>query len=162
MGMAGTYQCEANLELMFTTCNSLGFPIKYQKIEGPSPIISFLGIKLNTHKMEARLPQDKLEQVLSERDSPVFNQMTVTCLQGGRTGWIFLWRIIGRAKAVRWLNHWVHLMADFHSDLAWWISFLEYWNGCSMMRIHCNNQSPKIVVATDASGVWGCKAIWGN
>ena len=101
MGMAGTYQCKANLELMFTSCKSLGFPIKYQKIEGPSPIISFLGIKLNTHKMEARLPQDMLEQVLSERDSPVFNQKTVTCLQGGRTGWIFLRRIIGISKAVR-------------------------------------------------------------
>ena len=63
MGMAGTDQCKLNLELMLTTCKSLGFPIKYQKIEGPSPIITFLGIELNTHKMEARLPQDKLEHL---------------------------------------------------------------------------------------------------
>ena len=60
------------------------------------------------------------------------------------------------------MNHWVHLTAEFHSDLAWWRTFLDYWNGCSMMQVHCGNQTPDIVVATDASGAWGCGALWGN
>ena len=173
MGMAGTDQCKLNLELTLTTCKSLGFPIKYQKIKGPSPIITFLGIELDTHKMEARLPQDKLEHLKEELQKwngrKSCQKRTLLSLIGRLShackvvvaGRIFLRRMIDRAKAVRRL-HWVHLTADFHSDLAWWISFLEYWNGCSMMRIHCDNQSPKIVVATDASGAWGCGAIWGN
>ena len=127
MGKAGTDKCKLNNDLTLTTC---GFPIKYQKIEGPSPIINFLGIELDMHKMEARLPQDKLEHLKEELQKwngrKSCQKRTLLSLIGRLShvckvvvaGRIFLQRMIDRAKAVRRLNHWVHLTADFHSDLA--------------------------------------------
>lgn len=70
-------------------------------------------------------------------------------------GRLFLRRMIEQAKTARRLNHWVHLTAEFHSDLRWWQTFLEYWNGCSMIQVHCRRQPPDI-------GAWGCGASWGN
>jgi len=70
--------------------------------------------------------------------------------------------MIDTAKSVCRLNHWVHLKADFHSDLEWWTVFLDYWNGRSLMEIHTTEFRADATVFTDASGSWGCGAIWQN
>ena len=174
MGRAKTSQCESNLKMILANCEWLGIPIKNQKIEGPNQTIIFLGIELDTEAMEARLPKEKLERLKEELQEwsgrkscqkrsllSLIGKLSHACkvVLAGR---IFLRRMIDRAKTARRLNHWVHLTAEFHSDLAWWRTFLDYWNGCSMMQVHCGNQTPDIVVATDASGAWGCGAQWGN
>ena len=41
-------------------CNDLGVPLALEKVEGPSTTISFLGILLDTVRMDIRLPEDKL------------------------------------------------------------------------------------------------------
>ncbi len=66
-------------------------------------------------------------------------------------GRLFLRRMIETAKTVRRLNHWIHLEADFRSDLDWWSLFLGYWNGCSMMQTHCQDQAADVVIVTDAT-----------
>ncbi len=174
MGCGNTSQCSVNLNQIQDTCKLLGIPLKRQKIEGPDSRMTFLGIELDTTTMEARLPKSKLDhlkEVLHEWSNKkscqkrnllsLIGKLSHACkvVLAGR---IFLRRMIDRAKTVRRLNHWVHLTAEFHADLAWWQTFLEYWNGCSMMQVHCMNQVPDRVVATDASGSWGCGAIWGN
>ena len=40
--------------------NYLSVPLALEKVEGPSTTLPFLGITLDTIKMEARLPEDKL------------------------------------------------------------------------------------------------------
>ena len=77
-------------------------------------------------------------------------------------GRIFLRRMIETAKTARRLNHWVHLNAEFRSDLEWWRTFLRHWNGRSMMSIHTTAQTPDVTIFTDASGSWGCGAAWGS
>ena len=49
-----------NLDTIVQICNHLGVPPTLEKIEGPSTTLPFLGIVLDTIKMEARLPEDKL------------------------------------------------------------------------------------------------------
>ena len=77
-------------------------------------------------------------------------------------GRLFLRRMMEASKTARRLNHHVHLTADFHSDLAWWQTFLYHWNGRSMMQVHCPQANPDVEIATDASGSWGCGAVWGK
>lgn len=45
-------------------CAILGFPLKWEKVEGPCAIINFLGIILDTIRMEIRLPQDKVVELM--------------------------------------------------------------------------------------------------
>ena len=52
MGKAGTPECQKNLDLIIEICTFLGLPLKFEKIEGPLPILIFLGILLNSIKQE--------------------------------------------------------------------------------------------------------------
>ena len=51
--------CQHNLTLL---CKDLCFPLTTDKLEGPATSLSFLGIILDTSRMEIRLPTDKLSR----------------------------------------------------------------------------------------------------
>ena len=63
MGRADSTQCKENLEIMLAICKVLGVPLKAEKIEGPSAILIFLGIILDTIRQEIRLPEEKVRQL---------------------------------------------------------------------------------------------------
>ena len=75
-------------------------------------------------------------------------------------GRIFLRRMIDTANQAKKLDHWIHLTAEFRSDLTWWRLFLKSWNGRTKMQIMAPAQPPKATVTTDASGRWGCGGFW--
>ena len=52
--------CSKQLDLFLMLCSYLGIPMAPEKSVGPSQIISFAGIELDSILMEARLPQKKL------------------------------------------------------------------------------------------------------
>ena len=41
----------------------LGVPVSTQKIEGPSPVVTFLGVIVDTNRYELRLPAAKLDHI---------------------------------------------------------------------------------------------------
>ena len=61
--------CQTSLSSMLLTFNTLGVSIAEHKTEGSSLIIEFLGIILDSQKMEARLPPDKLNRLSIELDA---------------------------------------------------------------------------------------------
>ena len=52
--------CQRSLDIAQTTNTELGVPIADQKTEGPSTVISFLGILIDTLKGELTLPEKTL------------------------------------------------------------------------------------------------------
>ena len=44
-------------------CEILSVPLAVEKVEGPSTVLSFLGITLDTCKMEVKLPEEKLTRI---------------------------------------------------------------------------------------------------
>ena len=52
-----------NLVIIKCYCNCLGVPLAVEKVEGPSTILTFLGITNNTFKMEISLPDPKLYRI---------------------------------------------------------------------------------------------------
>lgn len=174
MGKKYTKECENNLALIQKICAWLGFPLKVEKMEGPTEILIFLGILIDTLRMELRLPPDKLIELKNLVDQWKSKQASTKrqllsligklahaakIVKPGRT---FLRRMLDVAHSVKDLNHYVKLKSDFKSDLAWWECFLEQWNGLSMMETLHHNQAPAAVWHTDASGSWGCGAYWGG
>lgn len=55
--------CQASLSSMILTFKTLNIPISAAKTEGPYKVLQFMGIILDSHKMEARLPEDKIERI---------------------------------------------------------------------------------------------------
>ncbi|KAL9977320.1 hypothetical protein ACROYT_G014710 [Oculina patagonica] len=124
----------------------LDIPIAPGKTFSPSTSLEFMGILLDSHTMEARLPQDKLtrtKQALLQwslkksatlRDlQSLIGTLQFACrvIAPGRP---FLQRIIHLTKGLK-LPHWhIKLNAGFRKDIKMWIEFLEHWNG--MVRFH--------------------------
>ena len=65
MGSPASATSQHNLEIFTSLCAALGVPLAYDKLEGPSTSLLFLGIVLDTDQMEIRLPSDKLTKTLA-------------------------------------------------------------------------------------------------
>ena len=56
-------QCHQSLESFKQTCQPLGFPLAMEKVEGPSTLLTLLGITLDTAQVEIQLLDDKLARI---------------------------------------------------------------------------------------------------
>ena len=61
--------CNQNSNIITRTCEELGVPLVSEKVEGPATSIPFLAIILDSSKMEAHLPSDKLTHIQQELTS---------------------------------------------------------------------------------------------
>ncbi len=174
VGRAGSLECAENLSRIQTVCAQLGVPLKAHKIEGPNSCLTFLGIEINTVRGEISLPRRKVEEleelIAQWEHRRACKKRTLLSLIGklahackvvtpGRT---FLRRMIDTSCKARHPDHWVKLKSEFCSDLAWWKCFLRSWNGRSLMDVHAPKAAPDVTFSSDASGSWGCGAIWDN
>ena len=145
-GKPSSPDCEQALGRMLEVCRRLGFPIAQGKVEGPTRAIIFLGILLDTESMELRLPQDKLEALLSLLNSWNKKKMRTTkrellSLIGKLSfaakvvpaGRLFLRRLIDLSTSVQKLHHHITLSASARADIKRWKDFLPRWNGISLM-----------------------------
>ncbi len=169
-GRPASDECQVALSTALATCAELGFPVASEKIEGPSSVITFLGIELDTVASEVRLPKTKLQLTVGElerwshRRSCTKRELLslIGVLQHAsmviKPGRAFLRRMINLSKSVRNLERGIRLNVSFRSDLQWWLTFIQKWNGhCFLPRaVH------QIVLFSDASGSWGCGALYGS
>lgn len=65
VGKKGTDECAEAMRALKETCHKLGMPLDDNKEEGPSEVLTFLGIEIDSVRMEVRLPQEKLGELRS-------------------------------------------------------------------------------------------------
>ena len=162
--------CSRSLRMTQETCRSLGVPLALAKQEGPTQWLVFLGIGLDTARLELHLPEEKLRRLVDmistwqARRSCTKKELLslIGHLQHAtriiKPGRPFLRRMIDLSMSVRELHHHIRLRAGFHTDLQWWAVFLRRWNGICMMASLGRN-TPEATVTSDASGTWGCGAF---
>ena len=173
VGPPGSPKCASDLELLLQSCADLGVVVAEEKTEGPATYLTVLGIEIDTVAMELRLPQDKLSR-LSEalrswrgrrsgkrRDLESLVGLLQHASQVVQHGRIFLRRLYNLlAQTNDFRPHYtLHLNAEAQADLEWWSTFLLTWNGTSILR-PLRVSDPEVEVWTDASGGWGCGALW--
>ena len=140
-GPQGTSDWLRNREEALQICAELGVPVAAEKLGGPVPVLTFLGIELDTERQELRLPASKLRKTQREiarwlsRSSCVVRklesligllQQAATVVSAGRA---FLRRLIALVALRRNHNSVVLLNQAARADLAWWATFLPAWNG---------------------------------
>ena len=163
--------CSQGLSQCKDLCSLLGVPLAPSKIVGPTTRLVFLGIELDTVAMAARLPAEKLSRLRSSihtwqgRKSCTKRELlsligdlqhASSVVTPGRT---FLRRMIQTSTIGKKPYHHIRLGREFRSDLTWWCTFLEAWNGVSLLRA-AERDVPDITITSDASGSWGCGAFW--
>ena len=177
MGPPGQNSCAEALTTTLALCEELGFPVAPEKTEGPATTLTFLGIEIDTKKLQLRLPQVKLSQLAAtiagwmrvadhptarhsgkKRELLSLLKLLNHAAMVVRPGRAFMRNLIDASTTVKDLDHWVHLNQAARADLTWWHTFLQAWNGTSIMP----PTTPPLVVVSDASGSWGCGAAHEN
>ena len=166
--------CQQGLDKFTQLCDMLGIPLASEKVEGPTSCLSFLGITLDTNRMEIRLPQDKLARIQEMLGRWLYKKKAskrkilslVGLLQHAtkviRCGRTFTSRLYATAAKLKKQHFYTRLNRQFRSDVAWWHTFLRHWNGLSILRDPAVSSTPALVVQTDASGSWGCGAVFNH
>ena len=167
LGPPDTAECIIAMQRTLTACKELGVPIAAHKTEGPSCQLTFLGIQIDTIRMELSLPPDKLARitamVLEWRGKRVATKRQLQSLVGSLShaasvvipGRTFMRRLIDTMSVPKCQHHHVRLNRQFQSDIQWWSCFLPQWNGRTILP----PQQAAHSFWSDASGTWGCGAL---
>lgn len=157
------HQCRRALHTFVSLCEEIGVPIAHHKTEGPSQILTFLGIELDSTSMEARLPCDKLA-TYSDNVRHLSHQRTTT-LRGLKSvigqltfatsvipsGRAFLRRLHNLTISQFNPNKHIPLTHSSRQDLLMWANFLAHHNGRTIIRPVSIVTSAQIKLCADAS-----------
>ena len=125
-------------------------------------ICDFLGLTLDTQRMEARLPPDKLKKAIERVNSALtqhymikdelrsllgFLSIAAKVVKPGRAFLRRLFTALGEDTSR------IRIAGDMRLDLLWWQYFFPRWNGVQILR--SLNTRDEISLWTDASGTWG-------
>ena len=151
--------------------SELNIPVAPGKTFAPTTSLEFMGILLDSTRMEARLPLDKLiraKQALQQwlhRKSATLKELQslIGTLQFAcrvvAPGRVFLQRIISLTKGITNSRWHIKLNGEFRKDISMWLNFLSHWNGVSLFLGGDVLSSPDLQLFTDASGSYGMVAI---
>ena len=165
LGPPDSSVCQDNLDLMLETCSQVGFAVNPNKVKGPSTVLEFLGIIIDTDLMELRISDERLHSILEElqlwhgrkrgkkRDILSLIGKLIFISKVVRSGRSFVRRLIEVSKKVANLNHSVKLNRQFQADIEWWLAFLPSWNGIGMWYESDWTASVDIELYTDASNI---------
>ena len=167
-------ECEHSLNKFLQFCSHVGVPIAVDKTYGPRQVMDFVGITLDSVKMEARLPLDKIKKCQSllheflakksckrrELESLIgYLNFTCSVVLPGRP---FLRRLISLISGVREPFHYLTISEEAKSDLRMWLLFISDFNGKSMFLSDRFLSSDVLSLYTDAAASLGYGAIYGS
>jgi hypothetical protein len=158
---------ERTMALLCTIFKRLNIPISVKKTVGPTFSLEYLGIILDSEKMEARLPTEKRERICNFI-TEFLKRSTVTkreLLQllghfnfAARVvlpGRAFTSYLINLSTTVKKLHYFVKFTEASKEDLSMWLHFLEHWNGVSVFYEAKLISNADMELYTDASSTIG-------
>ena len=139
-----TMQPDRTMALLTLIFGRLKIPLSLSKTVGPATELEYLGIVIDSVRMEARLPQDKLSRVREllhefENCKTCTKQQLLSLLGHLQfasrivlPGRSFVSYLIRLSTSVKHLYHHVTLTKECRRDIKMWQVFLQSWNGVSM------------------------------
>jgi len=132
------------LEIMCETVTLAGMEIQKEKTCGPSRIIEYLGIIMDTESWQLKISDVRLQEIKMElfswknksvctkRELLSLIGKLVFCAKVVRDGRKFVGRLLELSKRVRHLHHKVRLNKEARADIKWWLTCMESHNGTAM------------------------------
>ena len=166
--------CNESLNKFLDFCSEVGIPIAIEKTYQPNTVMDFVGITLDSQRMEARLPLDKIAKCHSLIDEflnrksckkremeSLAGYLNFTCsvVLPGRA---FLRRLISSTIGVKEPYHYIKITSEMKSDLQLWKTFVNTFNGKSMFLQDRFLTSDVISLYTDAAASLGYGAVYGS
>lgn len=164
--------CQHQLNSFLLIAEYTGIPIKASKTVFPSTSVPIHGILVDTVLMQARLPSDKLSRLLDLVTSfsskktarlricqSLLGHLSFACRVIG-PGRPFLRRMFDLLKGRLNANHFIRIPSHVRSDCSVWVSFLQQFNGTSILLTPEPLDSVRLQLYSDASD-WGYAAVFG-
>lgn len=164
-------ECGAAMDRVMKTADRLGLPM--EPTIGPVTTLTFLGVEVDTRKMELRLPEAKLQELKGllvqwlgkkhcvKRDLESLAGKLQQACKVVRPGRCFLRHFYVATSGSRPQSTLIRVSRAIRADIRWWHTFMQHWNGVSVLW-NCGKQEADEEVYTDASGSWGCGGYWGT
>lgn len=161
------FPADRTMAVLTMLFNKLNVPLAKNKTMGPDTVMEYLGIILDSHQMQARLPMDKIlriwEMLESFSNKKSCTKRELLQLLGHLNfasrviipGRSFVSYLLSLASSVRELHHHVHLNAECREDILMWKLFLEQWNGVSFFYDIERTPADSMQLYTDASSTVG-------
>ena len=167
-------QCSRSLRLFLELCDFLGIPMAPEKTFGPSTILTFAGVELDTIRCESRLPEEKLlkcKQLIAEfikkKKATLRELQSLTGVLNFACsvvvpGRCFLRRLIDLTIGLKRPGHFVRVSKEVKADLFTWQQFFQDYNGKSFFLNEKWENSLSLQLFTDAAGAHGFGAVFGS
>ena len=161
------HMCEHMFKVFKEVCTVLCVPLAVEKLEGPTSIITFLGIQIDSTNQTLALPQDKLQEITKELSQwgtlkkctkrqllSLIGKLSFAakCVPAGR---LFFRRLIDLSMKARRLSHRLDLTKEARADIAWWAEFLPKWNGTALFIQQAWSSADSLELYTDAAASIG-------
>ena len=173
-GQADSPQCAANIQVIKKVFHQLGVPLAFEKLEGPTTEITYLGIVIDSVKQEIRLPAEKCNELscllncwvgkkkCTKRELLSLIGKLAFASKVVRSSQLFLCRFIDLSMSVKKLHHHISLNREVREDIQWWRHFLLQWNGVSIFPASEWTCHSAMELYTDASATIGYGAVFGQ
>ena len=164
--------CGEKLQCFLQVAATLGTQVAMEKVDGPSTVLVFLGLILDSLRQEIQLPPEKLQDMLQELEQWLAKCNTTKqellsligklsfAARAVPAGRLFLRLLIHLSTSATKLHHHIRLTADARADIHWWHSFLPSWNGTAKFLDPTPTATADMDLFTDAAGMLGCGAYY--
>ena len=173
-GKRQSNDCELLVHIFSSICMEIGVPIAEEKSVGPTTLLVFLGLELDSVIMSIRIPIQKIEELQSLLTGVLGKQkITLKDLQSLVGKLCFFCQAIRASRAFlrRFYDAMIPLKQPFHrlrlskelkEDFKLWVSFLENFNGITYIPANAWLDSNCLQLFTDSSGTaeLGCGCFY--
>lgn len=170
--------CQKVMRCMEDALQWLAVPLAEEKTEGPSEIIIFLGLELDTVKSQVRIPKQKVEEVcvkikiiLSAPKTTLKEMQSLIgslnfCCRAIRVGRPFCRRLVNSICGLTKPYHHIRITKGIKLDLVMWLDFFSNYNGISLFYDKCwtSNEDEQLFSDSAASTGFGIyfKGHWAH
>jgi len=166
IGPPGCDDCALALTILLQTFDLLRLPVAWEKLEGPTTCLTFLGFEIDL----LALPKEKMlelqQAVASWLERTDCRKKELESLHGQlayaskvvKPGKTFTRRLIELLAGFRKPYHHIQINKELKADLRWWTTFMTSWNGTAIIT-PTEQGRHEHHIWTDASGSFGGGAV---
>lgn len=156
--------CSTVMAIFNNTMCQLGVPLALEKTEGPTEVLVFLGLELDSVKMEVRIPLAKIEELVSKikemlskskakvKDIQSLIGSLNFCCRAIPPGRPFCRRLIDAICGLTIPYYHVRISLEMRLDLHMWLCFFSEYNGISMFNDRFWSSNADVELFTDSAG----------
>ena len=167
-GKTESNECEHLMATFTRICKTLTVPIAVEKTEGPSCIMEFLGLTINSIDMTIQIPEKKLKELLTQIKEVAYSKkVTLKTLQSLCGILSFCTRAMpaGRAFSMatskaKKTHHLIRVTKEMFNDFMIWKMFIENFNGTFFKLDDIWVSNFDLQLYTDSAGGVGKVCAW--